>query len=94
MGTVVNERERITYDLADWPDDLESEVLGRFGATYDELHPALQRRFTRDMQPVVQARALLRHVRDVLPDWPRQEPTFDTSNCEPPPAPSNAGMRT
>lgn len=67
--------ENLAYDLADWlkalSDDLESEVAGRFGLSYDELHPSLKRRFTRDMQPVVQARALLRHVRDVLPNWPR-----------------------
>ncbi|MGH3053383.1 MAG: hypothetical protein ACRDL7_00205 [Gaiellaceae bacterium] len=68
---------RLAYDLADWlkavSDDLESEVIARFGSGYDDLHPAMKRRFTRDMQPVVQARALLRHVRDVIPDWPRPD---------------------
>ena len=81
-----NAVEDLAYDLADWlkyvTDDLEIEVQGRYVQSYDELHPALKRRYTRDMQPVVQARALLRHVRDVLPNWPRPEPTYDPSKGE------------
>ena len=77
-------------DIHDWlkvlADELESEVQGRFGDAYDALHPALKRRYTRDMQPVVQARALLRHFGDVIPEWPR--PPIDLSDihdCEPSP---------
>ncbi len=83
---VSNTVESLAYDLADWlkylSDDLESEVQGRYVQPYDELHPALKRRYTRDMQPVVQARALLRHARDVLPDWPRPEPTYNPTEGE------------
>jgi hypothetical protein len=39
-------------------DDLEGEIASRYGTTKD--HPALRRKFERDMLPVRNARLLLR----------------------------------
>ena len=49
--------EAILRELAD---DLEAELRARYGADHaDGIHPAMQPKFDRDMEPVLRARAAL-----------------------------------
>ena len=52
------ERGALLVALKDCADDLESEINARYNGP-SQVHPALQRRYERDMEPVVVARRLL-----------------------------------
>ena len=51
--------------LAELADDLEAEINGRY--LDSNVHPALARRYDRDMQPVRNARALLARIEGCEP---------------------------
>ena len=44
--------------LRECADDLEAELDARY-RPHDNIHPAMERRYDRDMEPVLRARALL-----------------------------------
>lgn len=53
------ENEKLRASLKECADDLEVEINARVKDSAGMIHPALQRRYDRDIAPVVTARALL-----------------------------------
>ncbi len=49
---------RLEAVLTEVSDDLAGELDGRYAGMLD--HPAMKRRYDRDMEPVIKARSLLR----------------------------------
>lgn len=55
--TLLSERDALLAALRETADDLAEEILDRYDRTLD--HPTMKRRYDRDMEPVIRARALL-----------------------------------
>ncbi|MDR7229932.1 hypothetical protein J2X45_001013 [Caulobacter sp. BE264] len=53
---------RLEQALTECADDLAAEIEERYRETKD--HPAMKRRYDRDMTPVENARALLRAIKE------------------------------
>jgi hypothetical protein len=55
---IADKLERVCASLRDCAADLEGELRARYG---ENVHPAMQRKFERDMSTVAEARALAGH---------------------------------
>lgn len=60
--------------LTECADDLEAELLDRYGhGKAEDIHPAMRPKFDRDMEPVRKARAILRTPEPVTTPTGEQE---------------------